>query len=336
VSRRRRPAPGGGRQNDDDDIVNGMVLMRKGENPRSCSRPSRARIEEINRTQLPPGVRIEPFYDRSWLIGSTLNTVFTNLLEGAMLVGVVLYLFLKNMRAAAIVAALIPLSLLAHLPRPDLDRHPGEPAVARRDGLRHHRRRRGDRRREHLPAARRQLPDAGRPQGRAREAVLDAAVEVGRPTLFSMLIIIAAHIPIFTLQRHEGRIFAPMAYSVVSALVGSLILSLTLVPLLCAGRCARGLARGQRGMVRLEQARLRARAAPGAAARRTSPRVALARWRSPRRGRRAGQEFLPELNEGSVWVNVTLRTQRRDPRRSARRAHPRVVQAHGPVSEVAS
>src|SRR5438270_902571 len=69
---------------------------------------------------------------------------------------------------------------------------------------------------------------------RRRSLILDAAVEVGRPTLFSMLIIIAAHIPIFTLQRHEGRIFAPMAYSVVSALIGALILSLTLVPLLCA------------------------------------------------------------------------------------------------------
>src|SRR6185436_5581211 len=66
-----------------------------------------------------------------------------------------------------------------------------------------------------------------------KNVILEAATEVGRPTLFSMLIIIAAHIPIFTLQRHEGRIFAPMAYSVVSALIGSLIVSLTLVPLLC-------------------------------------------------------------------------------------------------------
>src|SRR5207237_5412982 len=67
-----------------------------------------------------------------------------------------------------------------------------------------------------------------------KHAILQAALEVGRPTLFSMLIIIAAHIPIFTLQRHEGRIFAPMAYSVVSALIGALVLSLTLVPLLCS------------------------------------------------------------------------------------------------------
>ena len=81
--------------------------------------------------------------------------------------------------------------------------------------------------------------------------ILDATVEVGRPTLFSMLIIISAHIPIFTLQRHEGRIFAPMAYSVTSALVGSLILSLTLVPLLCLKLLPKNLpARGERPCAR--------------------------------------------------------------------------------------
>src|SRR5207253_7980514 len=73
-----------------------------------------------------------------------------------------------------------------------------------------------------------------------RRAILDATVQVGRPTLFSMLIIIVAHIPIFTLQRHEGRIFAPMAYTVSSALVGSLVFSLTLVPLLCFFLLGRG------------------------------------------------------------------------------------------------
>ena len=83
-----------------------------------------------------------------------------------------------------------------------------------------------------------------------KHLILDAAVEVGRPTLFSMLIIIAAHIPIFTLQRHEGRIFAPMAYSVVSALVGALILSLTLVPLLCAVMLRKNLPEKENFLVR--------------------------------------------------------------------------------------
>src|SRR5207244_12374470 len=90
-----------------------------------------------------------------------------------------------------------------------------------------------------------QLDDKGR-----KNAILQAAVEVGRPTLFSMLIIIAAHIPIFTLQRHEGRIFAPMAYSVVSALVGALILSLTLVPLLSAVMLKKNLPEQENFLVR--------------------------------------------------------------------------------------
>src|SRR5205814_6819360 len=85
---------------------------------------------------------------------------------------------------------------------------------------------------------------------RRKHLILHAAVEVGRPTLFSMLIIIAAHIPIFTLQRHEGRIFAPMAYSVVSALIGALILSLTLVPLLCSVMLKRNLPEEENRLVR--------------------------------------------------------------------------------------
>ena len=83
-----------------------------------------------------------------------------------------------------------------------------------------------------------------------KHLILDAAVEVGRPTLFSMLIIIAAHIPIFTLQRHEGRIFSPMAYSVVSALVGALVLSLTLVPLLCSAMLKKNLPEHENFLVR--------------------------------------------------------------------------------------
>src|SRR5205823_14940908 len=145
---------------------------------------------------------------------------------------------------------------------------------------------------------------------RARKnVILQAAVEVGRPTLFSMLIIIAAHIPIFTLQRHEGRIFAPMAYSVVSALIGALILSLTLVPLLCSMMLKRNLPEEENALVRGAK-RLYA---PALAWCRERPRtilvaalVALAAALAlvPR----LGTEFLPELNEGSIWVNVFLPT----------------------------
>ena len=182
---------------------------------------------------LPKGVQIVPYYDRSWLIDRTLRTVFTNLLEGAALVCAVLILFLSNLRAALIVAAVIPLSLLGTFLGLTFVGHPGEPAVAGRDGLRHHRRRRGDRGREHLPAARPRTTNQRSGVRRRRRCSRPPSRSAGR-RFFSMLIIIVAHVPIFTLQRHEGRIFAPMAWTVTSALVTSLILSLTVVPLACS------------------------------------------------------------------------------------------------------
>jgi cobalt-zinc-cadmium resistance protein CzcA len=100
-------------QDDNDDAVFGMVLMRKGENPSDVLDALHARIAEIEANQLPAGVSIEPFYDRSWLVSTTLKTVFRNLLEGAVLVFLVLWLFLYNARAALIVAAMMPLALLS-------------------------------------------------------------------------------------------------------------------------------------------------------------------------------------------------------------------------------
>src|SRR5205807_2018268 len=132
---------------------------------------------------------------------------------------------------------------------------------------------------------------------RRRSLILDAAVEVGRPTLFSMLIIIAAHIPIFTLQRHEGRIFAPMAYSVVSALIGALILSLTLVPLLSAVMLRKNLPEQENFVVRgakslyepaLQWALRHARLVLGTAV----VCLALSLTLLPQ----LGTEFLPEMN----------------------------------------
>ena len=299
------PRQGAAGQDDDDDIVYGMVLMRKGENASVVLDAVKQRMDEIRRTQLPPGVRIEPFYDRSWLIGRTLRTVFTNLLEGALLVSVVLYLFLKNLRAAAIVASLIPLSLLGTflgltwigIPANLLSLGAmdfgiivdGAVIVV-----------------EHIFHRLSMLPDGAQRKAKLT-TVLNSAVEVGRPTLFSMLIIIAAHIPIFTLQRHEGRIFAPMAYSVVSALVASLVLSLTLVPLLCYWLLGSRLSHKEPGLVTffknlyapvLRWALKHRRVVLGIAVAALAGALAVAT--------RLGSEFLPELNEGSVWINVAL------------------------------
>ena len=167
-----------------------------------------------------------------------------------------------------------------------------------------------------------------------REAVLEAAVEVGRPTLFSMLIIIVAHVPIFTLQRHEGRIFSPMAWTVSSALVGSLILSLTVVPLACAWFLRR-VPHEDNAVVRLVKRGYASVLDRALRARRAVAAIALgALVVAGGVATRLGSEFLPELNEGQIWVNVTLAPSVAP--EEAQRAARSVRQALGSVPEVAS
>ena len=292
-------------QDDNDDIVSGIVLMRKGENPSQVLTAVKARVALLNRSVLPNGVLIIPYYDRTWLIETTLKTVFKNLLEGALLVTTVLFIFLGNLRAAAIVALMIPLSLLATfigltwrgIPANLLSLGAMDFGIIV-DGavivVENVFRRLSER--EENPH-RRSL----------RETILNATFEVGRPTFFSMLIIIAAHIPIFTLQRHEGRIFAPMAWTVTSALVGSLLFALTLVPLLCYFLLRKDLPRQENLLVRLCK-RLYRPALDWALDHRKlvlgSALISLAA--SLAVAPKLGTEFLPELNEGTIWVNITL------------------------------
>jgi len=304
------PRQGLAGEDDEDDVVTGVVLMRRGENPSGVLKLVRERIDALNSTGLPAGVKVEPIYDRTWLIGKTLKTVFTNLLEGALLVSFVLWLFLGNVRAAAIVAVTIPLALLAtflgltwigipanllSLGAMDFGIIVDGAVIVVENVFRH-------------------LSEANKVEKnmsneRRKHLILHAAVEVGRPTLFSMLIIIAAHIPIFTLTRHEGRIFAPMAYSVVSALIGALVLSLTLVPLLCAVMLKKNLPEKENFIVQaakrwyapaLAWALRRKKTVLGIAVASLAGSLALLPS--------LGSEFLPELNEGAVWVNVTLPT----------------------------
>ena len=304
------PRQGVAGQDADDDVVTGVVLMRRGENPSEVLKLVNAKVEQLNTTGLPGGVKVVPIYDRTWLIGKTLTTVFTNLTEGALLVSVVLWLFLGNLRAAFIVAVTIPLALLAtflgltwigipanllSLGAMDFGIIVDGAVIVVENVFR---------RLTEEAHAHRQLDDRAR-----KNAILEAAVEVGRPTLFSMLIIIAAHIPIFTLQRHEGRIFAPMAYSVVSALIGALILSLTLVPLLCSTLLKRNLPEKENFVVRAAKRAY----APALAWALRKPRTVLvsalvALGASLAIVPRLGTEFLPELNEGAIWVNVFLPT----------------------------
>ena len=152
------------------------------------------------------------------------------------------------------------------------------------------------------------LSDAEQQDPKQRwRAVFEGVVEVGRPTLFSMLVIIVANVPIFTLQRAEGRIFAPMAFSITSALIGSLVLSLTLVPLLCLWLLRDRIPHHDNRLLRGFK-RLYAPAFKWAVVR-PGPVMAISvvlLVGALALGSRLGTEFLPELDEGSIWVNVTL------------------------------
>ncbi len=296
--------------NDDDEIVTGIILMRKGENPSEVLKAVKSRVKELNDTILPKGVSIVPYYDRTFLIDTTLHTVFKNLLEGAILVMIVLYLFLGNLRAAAIVAAIIPLALLSTFMGLRLRGLPAnllslgamdfgiivDGAVIVLENifreLSEH---------QHATSA------INKVRGNVREVIIEAAAHVGRPTMFSMLIIIIAHIPIFTLQRQEGRIFAPMAYTIVSALLGSLLFSLTLVPVMAYFLLRRGVPHGENRLVRFCKKLYRPLLVHAV----RWPVVVLAAAVMALAGSlllagQLGSEFLPELNEGSIWVNLTL------------------------------
>lgn len=292
-------------QDQDDDVVTGIIIMRKGENPSVVLKGVKEKIEELNARGLPKGVQIVPYYDRTWLMGKTLTTVFKNLVEGALLVALVLYLFLSNIRASLAVVVIIPLALLSTFLGLKIMGVPAnllslgamdfgiivDGAVIVIENIMHR-----------LAEKKEGMSDEER-----RSTIIDAANEVGRPTLFSMLIIIAAHIPIFALQRHEGRIFQPMALSVTTALVGSLIFSLTLVPLLAYWMLRKKLPHGDNRVVASSK-RFYAPVLNWALERRRTVVVialgvfALAMVAASR----LGSEFLPELNEGTIWVNLRL------------------------------
>ena len=292
-------------QDNDDDVVTGIVVMRKGENPSEVLKGVKARIEAMNGKGLPPGMKIEPFYDRTWLMEKTLSTVFRNLVEGALLVSIVLYLFLSNLRASLAVVVVIPLALLATFLGLKIMGVPAnllslgamdfgiivDGAVIVIENILQRLSEKGE----------------GMSTNERRTVIADAANEVGRPTLFSMLIIIAAHIPIFALQRHEGRIFQPMALSVTTALIGSLIFSLTLVPLLAFWLLRKKVPHGDNFIVATSKRMYRPVLEWAIEHRRTVIVIGMASFAlSVLSASRLGSEFLPELNEGTIWMNLRL------------------------------
>ena len=209
--------------------IEGIVLMRRGENPSDVLADLKDAIDELNTSRLPPGVRIVPIYDRTDLVDNTLHTVSHTLLEGFVIVILVLIFFLGSPRAALLTAITIPLSLLFAFICMYFN---GVPANLLSlgaldfgiivDGTLVMV--------EHIVrnlAQRNPQPGEG-----VIDVIRDAALEVERPIFFSLLILVAAYLPLFTLERVERRLFTPMAFTVCSALVGSLLFALTLIPVL--------------------------------------------------------------------------------------------------------
>jgi cobalt-zinc-cadmium resistance protein CzcA len=214
---------------DNDDVVEGIVLLRKGAEADSTLKGIEAKVEELNDRLLPPGVKIVPFLDRSDLVHYTTHTVLHNLSEGIILVVIVLFVFLGNARGALIVALTIPFSLLFAAICLDLRHIPAnllslgaldfgmvvDGAVVMVENIVRH-------------LGRRDGPSS--PRARIREA----AHEVQRPVFYAIAIIITAYLPIFTLQQVEGRLFKPMAWTVAFALLGALIFSMFVAPVLAS------------------------------------------------------------------------------------------------------
>jgi cobalt-zinc-cadmium resistance protein CzcA len=228
------PRSGAVTRDGEGETVAGMVIMLKGENGREVASRVKARIAEIEKT-FPAGMRIVPFYDQSEVIDRTSRTVRRNLLEGSLLVVLVLFFFLRDVRASLIVASVIPLAMLAgflgmrlfgvsanlmSLGAIDFGLIVDGAVVMMENFIR--------RRAAHTRAGE---PESEiDPAGQRRKFFTSAAVEVARPVLFGVLIIVAVYVPVFTLEGLEGKMFRPMAITVCSAILGALVLALTVVP----------------------------------------------------------------------------------------------------------
>jgi cobalt-zinc-cadmium resistance protein CzcA len=284
----------------EDDLVQGIVLMRRGENPGKVIEGVKAKVAEIQQ-MLPAGVELRPYYSRDRLVKTTVATVFRNLVEGAGLVIILLSLFLYNVRAAFIVALTIPLSLLFAFIFMDLRGIPAnllslgaidfgiivDGAVIMTENIVRH------------------LSQRRPPGHRVGREVQHAAAEVARPLTFAVLIIMTVYVPILTFQRIEGKLFRPMAVTISLAVVGALLLTLTLIPVLCSLFFRRPPSERESPLLRwlrrlyLPALRwcLRRPLVPIASA---AVCLALSIFVFTA----LGKEFLPELDEGDLWVRV--------------------------------
>jgi heavy metal efflux system protein len=289
---------------DDDDVVEGVLLLRKGANAEPALEGIRKKTAALNDHILPPGVKVVPFLDRGDLLHYTTHTVLHNLTEGFILVSIVLFLFLGNLRSAVIVALTIPFSLLFASILLDLRSIPAnllslgaldfgmvvDGAVVMVENMLRHLTSQED--------AAPSIPDR----------IRAAAHEVQRPVFYAITIILTAYLPIFTLQQVEGRLFRPMAWTVAFALLGALMFSILVAPVLTSFLFPKGLRQWENPVLGWIMAGYR-RALTwtvlhrwlmvGAAA----AAVCCSLWLLT--GERIGSEFLPHLDEGAIWLRGT-------------------------------
>jgi heavy metal efflux system protein len=289
---------------DNDDVVSGIVLLRKGAVAQAALEGIHQKVEQLNNRILPPGVKVVPFIDRTDLVHFTTHTVLHNLTEGMILVSLVLLLFLGNVRGALIVAITIPFSLLFAAICLDLQHIPAnllslgaldfgvlvEGAIVLIENIVRHLSQRDG-------------------VTTATERISAASHEVQRPVFYAIVITITAFLPIFTLQRVEGRLFHPMAWTVAFALLGALFFSILVAPVLASFAFAKGAHEWRNPAMTFVLERYRV-ALRWAIHRRllvvgvSTAGVALAAYLAF--GGAIGSEFLPHLDEGALWVRGTL------------------------------
>ncbi|MDD8026105.1 MAG: CusA/CzcA family heavy metal efflux RND transporter [Acidobacteriota bacterium] len=283
-------------------LVEGVVAMRRGENPSRVLHGVREAVAELNGT-LPAGVRLEPIYDRTDLVANTLRTVSRTLLEALIVVLGMALLFLGSWRAALLASATIPLSLLfaficmklVGIPANLLSLGALDLGIIIDGTL--------------IMVSRivKTLTEEGSRGVKPLESVRKAAGAMERPIFVSLVVIIAAYIPLFTLERVERRLFTPMAYTVCFALIGSLLITMTLIPTLATVVFG--------GQVRVRESRLMRSLSAlfgrlcGFAVRRAqliavglAVLVAGGFWL----GAHMGTEFLPQLDEGVIWIRANM------------------------------
>jgi cobalt-zinc-cadmium resistance protein CzcA len=290
---------------DDDDVIEGIVLLRKGAESDVTLDAIHDKVKELNERILPKGVAVRPFLDRSDLVHYTTRTVEHNLLEGIILVALILFMFLGNARGALIVALTIPFSLLFACICLDLRHIPAnllslgaldfgmvvDGAVVMVENMVRH------------------LGHQGGPPRPLLERIREAAHEVQRPVFYAIGIIITAYLPIFTLQSVEGRLFKPMAWTVAFALLGALVFSMVVAPVLASLLFGRSTREWRNPALAWLTARYRTTLRLAIKARWVTVGaavacVALAAWLAT--SGVIGSEFLPHLDEGAIWARGTL------------------------------